>query len=95
MNEALSLTFSLMAGIILGAFFFAGLWWTIQHAILSSQPALWFLSSMLLRTGIVLLGFYFLLGDNWKSMLAGLTGFVISRHIATRLNGAAEINHAP
>jgi len=30
MNEALMLAGDLIAGVLLGAFFFGGLWWTIQ-----------------------------------------------------------------
>lgn len=85
MNDGLSLVFAFAAGILLGAFFFGGLWWTIKRCISSGQPALWFLGSLLLRTGIVMLGFYFILGDDWTRLLAGLTGFIVARLIATRL----------
>ena len=90
MNEALSLAFALVAGILLGAIFFGGLWWTVRQGVSSRQPALWFLGSMLLRTGIVLLGFYFVLGGNWQRLLAGLLGFVIARLIVTRLTRVAQ-----
>jgi F1F0 ATPase subunit 2 len=90
MNETLSLASALVAGIFLGAFFFGGLWWTVRRGISSKRVALWFLGSMLLRTGIVLLGFYFILGDNWKRLLAGLIGFVIARLIVTRLTRVTE-----
>ena len=72
-------------GPLLGVFFFGGLWWTVRKGIASKQVALWFLGSMLLRTSVVLLGFYFVLGDNWQRLLAGLLGFVIARIIVTRL----------
>ena len=39
-----------VAGALLGAFFFGGLWWTVQKGVTSEQPALWFLGSLLLRT---------------------------------------------
>lgn len=90
MNESLSLAFALLAGIFLGAFFFGGLWWTVRRGISSERVALWFLGSMLLRTGIVLLGFYFIPGDNWKRLLAGLIGFVIARLIVMRVTRVAE-----
>ena len=41
-----------LAGALLGAFFFGGLWWTVQKGVASERPALWFLGSLLLRTGI-------------------------------------------
>lgn len=103
MNEALGLTFALTAGIVLGIFFFGGLWWAIRRGLSSGHPALWFFGSMLLRTGIVLLGFYYVLGDDWMRLLAGLLGFVIARLAVTRLTRITqqqtrlpqEAGHAP
>lgn len=90
MNEGLSLAFALVAGVLLGGFFFGGLWWTVRKAVSSRQPALWFLGSMLLRTGIVLSGFYFVSGGDWKRLLASLLGFIIARLVVTRLTRVAQ-----
>jgi F1F0 ATPase subunit 2 len=90
MNELPSLAYAVAAGILLGAIFFGGLWWTVHRCASSNRVALWFLGSALLRTCIVLLGFHFVLGDDWKRLLAGLAGFIIARLIATRLARAAE-----
>lgn len=104
MDEWLTLALAWIAGLLLGAFFFGGLWWTVRKGVASERTALWFLGSMLLRTGVVLLGFYFVLGDNWQRLVAGLLGFVIARLIVTRLTRptgerparpAAEASHAP
>ena len=103
MNEPLSLAFAWVAGILLGAFFFGGLWWTIRRGVSSRQPALWFFGSLLLRTCIVVFGFYFILGGNWQRLLAGLLGFIVARLIVTRLTRvveqtsqlAQEAGHAP
>lgn len=90
MNEGLGLAFALVAGALLGAIFFGGLWWTVRKAVSSRQPTLWFLGSMLLRTGIVLSGFYFVSGGDWKRLLASLLGFIIARLVVTRLTRAAQ-----
>ncbi|MES1998900.1 MAG: ATP synthase subunit I [Pseudomonadota bacterium] len=90
MNEGLGLALALGAGVLLGGFFFGGLWWTVHKAISSRQPALWFLGSMLLRTGIVLPGFYFVSGGDWKRLLASLFGFIIARLVVTRLTRVAQ-----
>jgi len=103
MTDALSFISSVIAGILLGAFFFGGLWWTVHKGVKSERVALWFFGSMLLRTGVVMLGFYLLLGDSWQRMLAGLFGFFIARLIVTRLTRvveqpkplAQETDHAP
>jgi F1F0 ATPase subunit 2 len=90
MNEPLSLALALAAGVLLGAFFFGGLWWTVRQGVSSKHPALWFFGSLLLRTGIVVLGFYFILGDDSRRLLAGLIGFIAARLIAMRLAREAE-----
>ncbi len=89
MNETLSLLVAVLAGILLGLFFFGGLWWTVRKGMASKYAALWFMGSMLLRTGVVLLGFYFVLGDDWRRLLAGLLGFVVARFIVMRLTRSA------
>lgn len=103
MSEILMLGFALLAGILLGALFFGGLWWTVLKGVSARQPGFWFLASLLLRSGLALAGFYFVSGDSWKRLLACLLGFVIARMIVTRLTNAAdktahlanEASHAP
>ena len=90
MNEPLSLASALVAGVLLGGIFFSGLWWTVRQGVSSKRVALLFLGSMLLRTCIVLLGFYVVSGGNWKRLLAVLLGFIIARLIATRLARVGE-----
>ena len=52
MNETLALALALAAGVLLGAIFFGGLWWTVRKGVSSEQPALWFFGSLLLRMSI-------------------------------------------
>ena len=51
MSDFLPLALALVTGFVLGAFFFGGLWWTVHKGVTSETPALWFLGSLLLRTG--------------------------------------------
>lgn len=90
MNEALALAPALAVGVLLGAIFFGGLWWTVVRGVSSKYAALWFLSSMLLRTGIVLSGFYFVADGDWKRLLTSLLGFIVARLIVARLIRAAQ-----
>ena len=90
MNETLSLVLALATGVLLGAMFFGGLWWTIQKGSLSERPALWFLGSLLLRTSIALAGFYLIARGHWENLLVCLLGFLIARLIVTRLVRDAE-----
>ncbi len=81
MSDILALALALLAGALLGAFFFGGLWWTVQKGVTSERPALWFLGSLLLRTGMILAGFYFVSQGHWSRLVACLLGFVIARVI--------------
>jgi len=104
MNETVSLAPALVAGVLLGLMFFGGLWWTVRNSVVHERPALWFLGSLLLRTSIILAGFYFVSGGHWERLLTCLLGFVIARFVLTRLAGppvqhrnspAPEAGHAP
>jgi F1F0 ATPase subunit 2 len=79
------LTFILMylLGLILGLIFFAGLWWTIQRGLNSTQPSLWFIMSMFLRTVTVLVGFYFVVQRGGGDLACCLAGFFLSSVIVT------------
>jgi len=104
MNELLTLALALVAGLLLGAIFFGGLWWTVRKGISSKQPAFWFLGSLLLRMSIALAGFYFVSGRHWERLLLCLLGFVMARLVVTWLTRplgenqnrpAPEASHAP
>ncbi len=98
MNELTQAVLALLAGMLLGAAFFGGLWWTVKKGLASPRPAQWFIGSLLLRTALVLAGFYFVAGGDWKRMLACLLGFIVARVIVTRLTAtpmAKETGHAP
>ncbi|TAN53629.1 MAG: ATP synthase subunit I [Methylococcaceae bacterium] len=79
MPEALLFTLPLLAGVMLGAFFYGGLWWTIQRGLRADQPVLWFLPSLIIRNGITVLGFYGVSGDDWRRWLLCLAGFLAAR----------------
>ena len=79
MNEVLVLAPALAAGLLLGAFFFGVLWWTVIRGVSSPRPALWFFTSMLLRMSVTLPGFCFVGGEDWRRWLVCLLGFVLAR----------------
>ena len=104
MNEALSLAPAMVTGVLLGVMFFGGLWWTVRKGVAFKHPAAWFLGSLLLRTGIVLAGFYVVADGQWDRLLACLLGLIIARFIVTRFTGPPvehdgspenEAGHAP
>ena len=81
MNEFLFLAPALAAGVLLGAIFFGGLWWTVIRGLSSERPALWFFTSTLARTSITIGGFYFIGSDSWERWLLCLLGFVLARAV--------------
>ena len=104
MNETLMCVVAGVMGLVLGAIFFGGLWWTVRKGVSSPRPAVWFLGSTLLRMTIVLVGFYFIGRGHWDRMLVCLVGFVIARFIVMRFtrtpverpnSAAKEASHAP
>ena len=80
-----ALVLPLLAGVLLGMFFFGGLWWTIRRGVSSKQPAALFFFSLLLRTGIALAGFYFVARGDWRRVLSCLVGFILARILVTWL----------
>ena len=104
MNDLLTLAPAGVAGLALGAVFFGGLWWTVRKGVASRHAAAWFLGSLIVRSGIVLAGFYVAAGDDWERLMACLLGFTLARFLVTRLAGpplesgrapASEAGNAP
>ena len=102
--EALTWLFAALAGALLGAFFFGGLWWTVQRTLDSHRSVLWHLGGLLLRMAVTLSGFYLVGGGQWQRLAACLAGFVLARFIAVRMTRNAspplaadltEVVHAP
>jgi F1F0 ATPase subunit 2 len=104
MNEILKVVLAWMTGGLLGTVFFGGLWWTVQKGVSSPRPALWFFTSMLLRTSLALAGFYLVGRGHWERLIVCLLGFLMTRYIViwmTRPMGKVqsrkmqEVSHAP
>jgi F1F0 ATPase subunit 2 len=104
MNDPWSLAFALVSGVLLGALFFGGLWWTVREGLSSKRVAMWFLGSLLLRMGATMAGFYVVSGGHWDRLLLCLLGFIMARRVIrwlTRPSGEIaslpelEGSHAP
>lgn len=77
MNELLNLAAALIVGLIGGAFFFGGLWWTVQKGTNRNNPLI-FLASFAVRmmaVGAITLAFR----SDWKALLVLLAGFIAAR----------------
>ncbi len=92
MNDSLLLSLTFAAGVLLGAIFFGGLWWTVRKGVASARPELWFFGSMLLRMSIILAGFRLIAGEYWERWLLCLCGFIVARLGARWLTGRSRRN---
>ena len=88
-SETLVWVAALLAGAMLGGVFFGGLWWTVRRGALSPTPARWFLGSAVLRTAIVLAGFYVVGAGQPVRLGLCLLGFVLARTIVIRVTRPA------
>jgi len=78
------LVMAFVAGLILGAFFFGGLWWTVRRGLKSENPAIWFFGSMMLRTALIVVAFYYVAQGHWSGLVACLAGFLVGRFLVVR-----------
>ena len=91
MSETLALTAALLAGILLGAIFYGGLWWTVRRGVLSKTLGKWLIGSFVLRAVVAVGGFYVVSHGDWRSLLACLLGFIVARIGATRLTAGRRL----
>ncbi|MGB5444496.1 MAG: ATP synthase subunit I [Psychromonas sp.] len=100
--QLLSLLPALFAGLLLGVFFFAGLWWTVRRGAESERPVLWFFASFALRTTLTLFTLYWVSDGQWPRLMVCLLGFTVARFVVLRVTPSAtesiqqkESGHAP
>jgi F1F0 ATPase subunit 2 len=81
----MSVGVSLVLGMVLGAVFFGGLWWTVSRGLTSRTPGVWFGLSTLGRMASIFASFYFLARGGPSRVLACLLGLLIARVMVTRI----------
>ena len=87
---------ALVMGMLLGAIFFGGLWWTVRIGMAARSPAAWFSASLLFRTCLIVGGFYYIAADGLQAVLLCMGGFLIARGAIFRLiRVASRTPHAP
>lgn len=75
--DPIPLTIAFLAGILLGGFFFGGLWWTVRRLARVRYALAFYFGSLILRLGVVLLTFYVVLVYyGWRELTACLAGFI-------------------
>jgi len=81
MNELFYIVSAGFVGIALGIVFYGGLWLTVKKGISAKRGGILFVMSFFLRTGITLVGFYFVSSGSWQLMLVCLGGFTFVRFV--------------
>ncbi|MFZ6030148.1 MAG: ATP synthase subunit I [Chloroflexota bacterium] len=78
-GDVIGLALALFFGLLLGAFYFGGLWWTVQKLSHVRRPTLLFIGSLAVRLALVLAGLYLVAGDQLGRLVACLLGFLLAR----------------
>lgn len=92
MINILPMILALIGGLVIGAVFYGGLWWTVKKRLTSSHAGIWFMLSFWLRLAIATAGFYLIGQGDWKRFLVCFLGFLIARILVTLLT--KERNYA-
>jgi F1F0 ATPase subunit 2 len=73
-----------VGGAALSVLYFGGLWFTVQKMNQVKVPALLFAGSFLVRTAIVLAGFYLVAGDRLDRLAVCFICFLVTRHFVLK-----------
>jgi F1F0 ATPase subunit 2 len=77
----------LLAGLVLGAFFFGGLMLTVRRLPTASRPTALALSSFVVRAAVVVAGLAWLAQGDWRRLAGALIGLVVMRVVLVRAWG--------
>jgi F1F0 ATPase subunit 2 len=91
MSDALVHVGGVVAGVLLGAVFYGGLWWTVRRVAARSQ-ALWLFGSFLVRSTLALLVFYAYARSGWQALALCFLGFLAARLIVSSLVRARTVS---
>jgi F1F0 ATPase subunit 2 len=89
-SDLLHLALAFGAGIVLGTFYFYGLWLTVRKLPSARRPVVMSLSSFFGRLAVVLVGFYFVTAGQWERLVVCLVGFLTVRIVLVRILGPQE-----
>jgi F1F0 ATPase subunit 2 len=92
MSDLIMLILAGMGGLLLGFFFYGGLWLTVKKMNDFNNPAFLFLGSMLGRIALTMLGFYYISQGNVFGILVCLVGFILARIVVTRLTSKPVVH---
>ncbi len=96
MSHIVSAVLTLVAGALLGACFFGGLWLTVRLCLPSTHGAALFAASFIARCAVVLGGFFLASSEGWRGLALCACGFLLARQIVVHSTRAAgQVIRAP
>ncbi len=87
-----AIVFRSLAGVVLGLFFYGGLWYSVSHLADSRHAILLAVGSFWIRVLAVLAGFLFLMESRWEYALILMAGFTMGRLIVSMLLKDSGVN---
>jgi F1F0 ATPase subunit 2 len=79
-----SLLLAGLAGMVLGALYFEGLWLTTRWITTTRLPGLLLAASFGLRAALLVGGLYLVMADSWLRLAVGLLGVMAARSVIVR-----------
>ena len=89
--------FSFIWGVLLGLFYFGGLWMTLKYITRTNKSKSWLGISFIIRISFIMVGFWVSIKVDAVSFVLTLSAFLITRVILTRTLGRERRGkiHAP
>jgi len=85
MSGLFPLVLAFVAGLAIGAVYFAGLWWNVKRIAGTAPSATRVAGNLLIRLAMAAAVFYaILVFGHWPHLLAALAGFAATRTLALR-----------
>jgi F1F0 ATPase subunit 2 len=74
-------------GVVLGLFYYGGLWLTVRRLPELGRPELWIFVSLVLRIAVVVAVLLLLFGEQWERLVAAMAGMLAARIVLVRRIG--------
>ena len=68
-----------VVGILLGLFYFGGLWWTLRRVMKSSRPGVLILLSFFVRTAVTLAVLFLMVRMHWALAVGSVVTMILTR----------------
>ncbi|HUV39001.1 MAG TPA: ATP synthase subunit I [Planctomycetota bacterium] len=82
---------ALAAGVVLGLFYFGGLWWTVRRVMKSPRPHVLILASFVIRMLATLAALWLLLQVHWVLAVVAVAVMIVTRVVLTAKLGKLPV----